>query len=45
MTAVCSVHRIEACAGDLKEKLLKLFEVLYMTPKVSLEKELGFGVS
>jgi len=27
--------RIEACAGDLKEKLLKLFDVLFMGPKVS----------
>ena len=25
---------MEACGGDLKEKLLKLFEILFMSPRV-----------
>lgn len=30
------VRRMDACATDLKEKLMKLFDILYLTPRVSL---------
>ena len=29
------LSRLEACGSDLRDKLVKLFDTLYLTPKVS----------
>ena len=28
------MRRLEACGSDLRDKLIKLFDMLYLTPKV-----------
>lgn len=44
MISVVNLHRMEACGGDLKEKLLKLFEILFLLPRVRIILETALNV-
>ena len=39
------LSKLDACGSDLRDKLIKLFDTLYLSPKVSCELKLGRMIS